>query len=271
MTIKTKISRLVAGAALLLASAAAQAQTNATTSTNQANSSTNTATNAVATNGWKSSVAVGVTLTRGNADTEMFSFTANTEKKWGLNDLMFGADGLYGKTRLPNTTDSETTAETLHGFSQYNRLIGDGFFFYGRVDGLHDGVADIKYRLTLAPGAGYYFVTNKVLDLSLEAGPAYIKEQVDGRSEDFATLRLAQKLHYAIGPHAKVWDMIELLPQANDLNNYIINAEVGVQAGLSKGDKYSLRVVLKDSYNNVPAAGRLKNDLYLIAALAYKF
>jgi putative salt-induced outer membrane protein YdiY len=150
-------------------------------------------------------------------------------------------------------------------------LIGDGFFAYGRVDGLHDGVADIKYRLTLAPGVGYYFVTNKVLDLSLESGPGYIKEQLDGYSESFATLRFAQKFHYAISPHAKVWDMVEYLPQADHLDNYIINAEVGVESGLSKGDKLSLRTVLQDSFNNVPAAGRLKNDLKLIAALAYKF
>jgi putative salt-induced outer membrane protein YdiY len=136
---------------------------------------------------------------------------------------------------------------------------------------LHDGIADIKYRLTLAPGVGYYFVTNKVLDLSLEFGPGYIKEQLDGYSESFATLRFAQKFHYAISPHAKVWDSIEILPQVDELNNYIINSEVGVESALTKNNKLSLRVVLMDSFNNVPAAGRLQNDLKLIAALAYKF
>jgi hypothetical protein len=32
-----------------------------------------------------------------------------------------------------------------------------------------------------------------------------------------------------------------------------------------------LRSALQDSYNNIPAAGRLKNDLKLITSLAYKF
>ena len=149
--------------------------------------------------------------------------------------------------------------------------MGDDFYAYGRADGFHDGVADIKYRLTLAPGVGYYFVTNKILDLSLEVGPGYIKEQLDGESESFATLRLAQKFHYAISPHAKVWDMIEFLPQADQLNNYIVNAELGVESALTKNNRLSLRTVLQDNYNNVPAAGRLRNDLKLIAALAYKF
>jgi putative salt-induced outer membrane protein YdiY len=301
MTIEMRILWRVA-VALLLADAATQAQTNSATSTNQASSSTNqvssstnqvssstnqvsSSTNqvksataapakpppAVPTNGWKSSVAVGFSLARGNADTTLASFAANTQKKWTHNDLMFGADGLYGKTRLPNSSQSQTTAETLHGFSQYNRSLGDGFYAYARADGFHDGVADIKYRLTLAPGIGYYFVTNKTVDLSLECGPGYIKEQLDGKSESFATLRAAQRFHYAISPHAKVWDTVEFLPQADHLDNYIVNAELGVESALTKNNKLNLRTVLQDSYNNVPAAGRLKNDLKLIAALAYKF
>jgi hypothetical protein len=32
-----------------------------------------------------------------------------------------------------------------------------------------------------------------------------------------------------------------------------------------------LRVYLDDTYNNVPAPGRKKNDLKLVAAVAYKF
>jgi putative salt-induced outer membrane protein YdiY len=273
---------------LALAGAATQAQTNSAASTNPVNSSTNQASSstnqvksaaaaptkpppAVPTNGWKSSVAVGVTLARGNADTTLASFAANTEKKWTQNDLMFGADGLYGRSKLPNNPQIQTTAETAHGFSQYNRSFGDGFYAYGRADGFHDGVADIKYRLTLAPGVGYYFVTNKIVDLSLEAGPGYIKEQLDGKTESFATLRVAQKFHYAISPHARLWDTIEFLPQADHLDNYIVNAELGVESALTKKNKLNLRTVLQDSYNNVPAAGRLKNDLKLIAALAYKF
>jgi hypothetical protein len=47
--------------------------------------------------------------------------------------------------------------------------------------------------------------------------------------------------------------------------------EVGVEAALTKGNKLSLRTVIQDNYNNVPAAGRLRNDLKLIASLAYKF
>jgi putative salt-induced outer membrane protein YdiY len=269
-------------AAILLAGAvAAQAQTNTTTSTNQTSTtSTNqTITNAASahpkvptpTNGWKSSIAFGLTLARGNTDTTLASATAFMEKKWPQNDLMFGADGLYGETKNPGEQKYRESAEVLHGFSQYNRTITDGFYCYARIDGFHDGIADIKYRLTLAPGLGYYFVTNKTMDLSAEIGPGYIKEQLDGETESFATLRMGEKLHYAISPHAKAWESVEFLPQVNQFDNYIVNAEVGIEAGLTKANKLSLRSVLQDSYDNIPAADRLKNDLKLITSLVFKF
>jgi putative salt-induced outer membrane protein len=306
----TKIIRVswLAIASILLAGATVQAQTNATqtnvtttittngstittttttviTTTIQTNAaaahtnSTGAGTNAVVaqtkaattTNGWKSSIAVGVTIARGNTDTTLASFAAMTEKKWGKNDLVFGTDALYGETRAPNAPKATENAETLHGFSQYNRYFDNGFYWYGRVDGFHDGIADIKYRLTLAPGLGYFFVTNKITDLSAEIGPGYIREELDGSTESFITLRMAQKFHYQISANAKAWETFEFLPQVDNFNNYIINFETGIDAALTKNKNLSWRTVLRDSYNNIPAPGRLKNDLQIIAGLAYMF
>ena len=222
-------------------------------------------------NPWKSSISFGLTLARGNTDTTLASATASTEKKWLQNDLTFGADGLYGETKAPNAPKATENAETLHGFSQYNRFFGNGFYGYGRIDAFHDGIADIKYRLSLSPGLGYFFVTNKTADFSAEIGPGYIKEQLGDHSEDYATLRLEEIFHYRITPHAKAWEDVKLLPQVNHFDNYLVMAEVGIEAGLTRSNRLSLRSVLQDSYDNIPAADRLKNDLKLITSLVYKF
>ncbi len=223
------------------------------------------------TNAWKTSVSMGVTIARGNTDATLASATAATEKKWGKNDLVFGADGLYGNTKDPGQSKYTESAEVLHAYSQYNRTFEHDLYGYGRIDGFHDAIADIKYRLTLAPGLGYFFVTNKTVDALVEMGPGYIREQLDGNTESFATFRLAEKCHYAFSPHAKVWESVEILPQINEFNNYIVNAEVGIETSLSKNNRLGLRSVLQDSYNNIPAPGSLKNDLKLITSLSYKF
>jgi putative salt-induced outer membrane protein YdiY len=284
-----RIMPLVVVAFLLAAVVAGQAQTNATrtnvTTTTTTNGNTITITTTAITtiiktnaaaattnaNPWKSSISFGLTIARGNTDTAQASVTASTEKRWLQNDLTFAADGLYGETKAPNAPKNTENAETLHGFSQYNRFLGDGFYGYGRIDGFHDGIADIKYRLSLSPGLGYFFVTNKTVDLSGEIGPGYVKEQLGDNSESFATLRLEEKLHYRISPHARAWESVKILPQINRFDNYVVMAEVGIEAGLTTGNKLSLRSVLQDSYNNIPAAARLKNDLQIITSLVYRF
>jgi putative salt-induced outer membrane protein len=294
MTTSMKIAHLAIVAVLLAGALATQAQTNTptvtttttttttvitTNNTTITNITTKTTTNTApaqpkvptATNGWKSSVAVGVTIARGNTDTTQVAVSGSTQKKWLQNSLIFGADGLYGETKPPGSPKETESAETAHGFSQYNRVFGDNFYAYGLIDGFHDGIADIKYRLTLAPGIGYYFVTNKTMDVMGEIGPGYIREQLDGQTESFATLRIAQKLHYAISSNARAWETIEYLPQIDEWDNYIVNVEVGIEAKLTKGNKLSLRSVVQDSYNNVPAPDRLRNDLKIITSIVYNF
>jgi hypothetical protein len=68
-----------------------------------------------------------------------------------------------------------------------------------------------------------------------------------------------------------VWETLEFLPEVDNLDNYIANAELGIEASLNKSDRLLLRTVLQDTYDSIPAPGRLKNDLKLIASIAYKF
>lgn len=238
------------------------------------------------TNQWQSTVSAGATLTRGNSDTFLGTVTAATGKKWDQNELAFGADVAYGTTKQTTTvvtnstttppgttrrTVTSTTAETVHGFGQYNRLFSERLYGLGRLEGLHDGVADIKYRFTLSAGAGYDFIKTKTTELSGEFGPGYVVQKLGDDSQSYATLRLADKFSQELSDRARLWQTAEILPQVDDFNNFIVNFEVGIEADLNSSKKLSLRVYLDDTYNNVPAAGREKNDMKLVAAVAYKF
>jgi len=223
------------------------------------------------TNQWESSVSAGATLTRGNSDTFLGTLTGATGKKWDQNELAFGADAAYGTTKDDTTGKDTTTAETLHGFGQYNRLFSERLYGYGRIEGLHDGVADIRYRITLSAGAGYYLIKTKTTQLSAEVGPGYIFQKLKDRSESYATLRAGDKFTQELSDRARMWQTAEILPQVDDFNNFIVNFEIGVEADLNSSKKLALRVYLDDTYNNVPAAGRQKNDMKLVAAVAYKF
>jgi len=223
------------------------------------------------TNHWESSIAAGATLTRGNSETFLGTLAAGTGKKWDQNEIALGADAAYGTTKNSSTGHNDTTAETLHGFGQYNRLFNERLYGYGRIEGLRDGVADIKYRLSLSAGAGYYFIKTKETLLSAEVGPGFIAQRLGTNDQTYATLRVGEKFNQALSDRARLWQTAEILPQVDDFNNYIVNFEIGVEADLNSSKKLALRVYLDDTYNNVPAAGRKKNDLKLVAAVAYKF
>jgi putative salt-induced outer membrane protein len=213
---------------------------------------------------WEKSAALGFTLTRGNSDTLLGTASILATRKAGRNEINLGADATYGET------EDVKNAESLHGFGQYNRLITERFFGYARIEGLHDGVADIKYRFIFSPGAGYYFLKTTNMGLRAEVGPGFIYEKLDHKDpKGYLTLRLAERYDQKISDRLKVWQFAEILPQVDKWENYIINAEVGLDTSITA--KLSLRTFLQDTFNSRPAPGRKKNDLKLVTAIAYKF
>jgi putative salt-induced outer membrane protein YdiY len=85
----------------------------------------------------------------------------------------------------------------------------------------------------------------------------------------YTSLRLAERFEHKFNDNARVWQKVEFLPQVNKPDNFLINAEIGLEASISK--KLSLQVALQDNFVNQPAPGRKDNDIKLISGLAYKF
>jgi len=212
---------------------------------------------------WERSASFGFTLTSGNSDTVLFTADAHAQKKWPNDELSFGANAGYGES------DDVKNNDYLKGFGQYNRLFTERFYGYARLDAMHDDIADVDYRLTLGPGAGYYLIKREQTRLSAEAGPAFVYEKQGGDTKGYMTLRLAERFEHKITNGARIWQSAEILPQVDDFDNFLVNAELGVEAPLTK--TLSLRAVLQDAYDHEPAPGRKKNDLKLVSALAWKF
>jgi putative salt-induced outer membrane protein YdiY len=222
--------------------------------------STNVSTNQLR---WESIVTFGLSATAGNSDSALVTGVFQTHKRTPADEWAFHADAAYGEA------SSVENNETLHGFVQYNRLFNDRWYGYVRGDALHDGIADIEYRLTFSPGAGYYFVKNGPTGLAGEAGPAILYEKLDGEYHTYPTLRLAQRLDHKFDGHARLWQNVEFLPPFTSPESFLVNAEVGVETPLTK--YFSLQTYVQDNFANVPAPGRVNNDVKLVSALAVKF
>jgi putative salt-induced outer membrane protein YdiY len=212
---------------------------------------------------WETAAAVGATVTRGNSDTLLLTANILSARKWDRNEMRLGADGTYGETEDVKNTES------LHGFAQYNRLFTERIYGYLRFDALHDAIADVDYRLTLSPGVGYYFIKTAQTTLSGEVGPGFVYEKQGNDETGYVTLRIAERFEHKLNERVRIWQSIEFLPQVDNFDNFLINAEIGVDTGLT--EKLFLSVFAVDTYDNEPAPGRDQNDLKLVAALKYKF
>lgn len=213
---------------------------------------------------WDRDVALGLSVTSGNSDTVLLTAGVHAHGTWPDDDWLLGLDGAYGKS------DGDVSNEKLQGKAQYKHLIDTRWYVTGVVDGLHDGVAALAYRLSLGPGVGYYFIRSERTTLSADLGPSYVLEKFNGESvDDYWALRVGERFERQLSETAKVWQALEYLPAVDDFQNYKLNAEVGLEAAMTEA--LSLRVVGRNEYNNRPASGRKHNDISLISAVAYKF
>lgn len=221
---------------------------------------------------WETSAGLSATLTAGNSESLTFGANALMQYKAEKNEARISAEAGYGEARPAGDPDADPERNTAYvkGAAHYNRLLNERLFYYAHADVLHDDISDVQYRLTLSPGIGYYFIKEANLTLSGEVGPGYVFERVANDNNDYATLRVSERLEYKISESARLWQMAEYLPEVTRwADNYIINFEVGVAAALTK--KLELRVVAYDTYDPEPAAGRKENDFKLMAGINYKF
>jgi putative salt-induced outer membrane protein len=219
---------------------------------------------------WKSQANLNAAVNKGNSDTLLIGANILTERKWDKNEFFAGADVVYGENKDTVTDIRTTTAQNYGAFLQYNRLLSDRWYFLGRADGRQDKVADIKYRVTLSPGVGYYFIKKEKTTLTGEVGPGVVFEQFDGGpSQTYFTVRLAERFTHEFNERVRLVQQADFTPQVDDLDNYVFNFLATLSADLTKGLQANL--TLSDTYRGEPAPGRKANDIRILAGLGYKF
>jgi hypothetical protein len=222
---------------------------------------------------WESVATVGATLTRGNSKTFLGSINLGTKRTWTSDELLFGASAGYGEnttTAADGTKVDTTTDSYVKGFGQWNHLFTPQMYAGLRLAGEHDDIAHLTYRAMVSPLAGYYFIKRTNEFLAAEFGPSYVKEKFFGEDEDnYLALRLAERGEHKFASGAKIWESVEWIPKVEDFGNYLVNAEIGISAPVSKA--FSLSLVLQDTYKSVPATGKLQNDLKLLAGMTFNF
>ena len=221
--------------------------------------------------GWETTAAAGLTITSGTKDTLLATAGLNTSRKWEKDEFALGVAGGYGQDDNNAAGTNSPNTEFVSAFAQYNHLITERFYVGLRLDFLYDGIANLDYRFTVSPLAGYYLIKNTNTTFAVEVGPAAVHEKYAGEESDtYLGIRFAERLEHKISDTTKIWETVSYVPQVDRwTENYVITAEAGIDTAITK--KWSLRVVLQDVYTSEPGPGSEHNELRLIAGTAYKF
>ena len=77
-------------------------------------------------------------------------------------------------------------------------------------------------------------------------------------------MRLAERFEHKFNDRARFWENVEIFPQVDKLDNYVVNFEIGIEAAISKSSEPAN--LFGRQLRNRPAAGHLKNDVKIVAA-----
>lgn len=216
-------------------------------------------------NGFDSSLSLGFSLTDGNSETTQANLSLLTEgERAELGSVRAGLDAGYGESEVND--EKETTVDNLRIFAGARKTLSERTFASLNGEYMYDNVAEVDYRATVSPGFGGYLIKNDRTSLSIEAGPAYIWEEVSGIADDYLAVRFAERLDVRLSETAKLWQSLEYIPATEDFGEYLFNAEIGAEAAVNS--RVSLRIVLQDNYDSDPGADNEKNDIALIAGLS---
>lgn len=212
---------------------------------------------------WKVTATIGMSLTKGNSDTLTISGGIDANREWLSNEVILGSNITYGEK------EGKVNASSFKGFVQYNRLLGSKLYLLGRLDGFHDDMAKVSYRVNWSGGVGYAFIKSSHISLRGEVGPAFVIEKVGSISSSYWSLRIGEQFSWQISSFARLWERLDYTPQTDRFENYVVNTEVGLETRITY--KLSLRITTLSTYRNITAPSRQKYDFMLITGLSYTF
>lgn len=225
--------------------------------------------------GWETTANAGLTVQSGNSESVATEIGLNTKKKLTDAEILLGISGGYGKSSSTGNNRSRTT-DYGKAYGQYNHQINERAFFGLRVDGEHEGMADLAYRIRISPLLGYSLIKNDTTSLSFDAGPSFIIEEREAsatsardRQESFG-LRFGERFEHKLSDTSKLYQTAEYYPTIKDWpDRDVINAEIGISTAITP--KWDLTVKYVVTYDNGVKFGKEGTDTRLVASTAYKF
>jgi putative salt-induced outer membrane protein YdiY len=233
--------------------------------------------------GWNGGANVGLSLTRGNSQTENLSLAFTAARATKNDKLSLYSNAVYGTNQLATPS---TTANTETGGIRFDRNLNPKMFGFVGVDAMSNALQDLDLRAVYSAGFGYHAVKSDNTTLDFLAGLNYTHETYSngppvtpatvpptytsyGVTNKFAALTLREELTHELGKSTVVTQKLYFYPDLSQTGNYRGTFDLGWVTKISKW--LGWQNAFNDIYVSNPPEGAKKNDIVLTTGLNVTF
>ena len=204
---------------------------------------------------WHTKVGVDVAGRKGNSDELATNLAVNAKLKSPDDELH-----LYTTVERAERNAVETADEIIAG-AAYTAYFNEPWGWYIQSEVERDDFENLDLRATLGGGISYRVLNREAQMLELHGGLGYRYEAfLDGRTDNSPTLEVGLDHMYEFAPWLTVENRLTFAPQVSDFADYLIVHDSAFEMPVGPGDRWKLRLGVRNDYNSLPAATRKKLD-----------
>lgn len=212
---------------------------------------------------WVGNINLGGTFTRGNSDTGLLHFDAETVARRKQDRFTVG--GLVNRGK----SEGFDTVYNSRVYGKYDYFVSQRWYAYVNAAGENDRFRDIRLRTSTGVGSGYQIFERPDLNLSVEGGLNYtMADYYVDEDESYPGGRWAMKYDQKIlGGDTEIFHQHEFLFGFLNGKNTLLFSKTGLRVPIAENLNASTQ--LNIDWAKEPSPGRESTDLALIFSLGY--
>jgi putative salt-induced outer membrane protein YdiY len=210
-------------------------------------------------------INVGLNKASGNTDKENAHVDAELIARTAKQRFTMG--GAYNRAS-DNNRKSEDNAS---GYSKYDYFLTERLYLYMNGMAEMNKFRDINLRTTVGPGIGYMVFEGELMNLSIEAGPSYVRTDYDqADDQDSTSGRWAVKFdRFFFEKVVQYYFTNEGYISSSDTSDVFMFTRTGLRFPIRSG--LTLNAGFEWDWDNTPAEGTDKSDYRYILSIGYGF
>lgn len=214
---------------------------------------------------WRGQLNIGATERSGNTDSRNLHIDGQSTGR--SEEDRIRARGEFNREIAGGTRTTNNFLASL----QHDHFVSEKVFFYTSAKLERDTPADLSLRTTLGTGVGYQIFETAATKLSIEAGPAYIREDHEAAPDnDYVALQWGVEFEQDIwNGFATLFHRHEGVVETNNTENLFIDSSTGLRVPLRESLNVTARFDV--DWDRDPPAGATSLEKTYLLTVGYSW